>query len=113
MGALHTTLVGYQNGYSEIDHAHHPMDFNNRHHYLPGAEDAWAPNGFIKFILLTEQQQLKPQGGNKKGGNEYKGLSCYLTSYLVRRHSTYYPDVLCIITEVTPEVHLQEDEVYG
>lgn len=55
------TQIGYINGYSESQRAHHIMDSNSRHHYLPGAEEDYLQGEFVSFILLLEQQQRKNQ----------------------------------------------------
>lgn len=55
------TQVGVLNGYSESMHAFHVMDSNSRHHYLNGLPNEYIQGEFIKFVLLTENQQRKNQ----------------------------------------------------
>lgn len=55
------TQIGFINGYSEALRAHHVMDANSRHHYLPSNEGDYMFGEFISFVLLIEQQQRKNQ----------------------------------------------------
>lgn len=55
------TQVGIINGYSESMHAYHVMDSNSRHHYLNGSPNEYMQGEFIKFVILTENQQRKNQ----------------------------------------------------
>lgn len=55
------TQVGMINGYSESMHAYHVMDCNSRHHYLNGLPNEYIQGEFIKFVILTENQQRKNQ----------------------------------------------------
>lgn len=55
------TQVGIINGYSESMHAYHLMDSNSRHHYLNGQPNEYMQGEFIKFVILTENQQRKNQ----------------------------------------------------
>lgn len=48
------TMVGYINGYSQVQFAHHVMDTNSRHHYLPGSESDYMFGEFIEFIHILE-----------------------------------------------------------
>lgn len=55
------TQIGVINGYSESMHAYHVMDSNSRHHYLNGQPNEYIQGEFIKFVILTENQQRKNQ----------------------------------------------------
>lgn len=55
------TKVGIINGYNEAVNAYHVMDSDSRHHYMPGTPNEFIQGEFIKFVLLTENQQRKNQ----------------------------------------------------
>lgn len=56
------TMIGYVNGYSQTQYAHHIMDINSRHHYLPSKEGDYIFGEFIEFIHIVEYPNNKKRG---------------------------------------------------
>lgn len=59
---LFPTMIGYINGYSQTQYAHHIMDINSRHHYLPGKENDYIFGEFIEFVHIVEYPNNKKKG---------------------------------------------------
>lgn len=102
------TVVARINGYSEATHAHHLMDNNNRHHYLPGAERNWEFGEFLSVIVL--QEHLRPKKGSKQAPSirEYLLLPERLNPMEAVRH---FPAEVCLVIDVRDgEVELLTEE---